>query len=160
MFCNNCEKEIPDTAEFCRHCGHKIKPLAKPTPAPSKEPTTKKSFPAWAWGLIGIIVVGAIFGGLYFGGFFSTGDRIDAGPEDEPQPAAAEDEGEPEFPEMVHQYLNDPSLVEYTDFDYIIDAWQEWKAAPVITNGIAMIEGTGEWRARAIDHEEKVRGYR
>ena len=63
MFCNNCGKEIPDTAEFCRHCGHKrgVKGRATPTPEPTSKPvvTSKKTGVNWlVWVVGGILAVG------------------------------------------------------------------------------------------------------
>lgn len=41
MFCKNCGKELPDTANFCSACGTPVAP-AEPRPAPASEPEAQE----------------------------------------------------------------------------------------------------------------------
>lgn len=74
MQCPNCQKEIPDVANVCGFCGHRLKASAEsvlrpPPPAPvppAKIPTPRTGMPSWAWGLIAGLLIAVFIGGFLF----------------------------------------------------------------------------------------------
>lgn len=64
MNCPNCSNEVPETANVCGYCGHRLK--ANVPVAPSETPaqqSQRQGSSCWVWG-IGIIVVGLLGVGL------------------------------------------------------------------------------------------------
>lgn len=72
MICTNCGSEVPDTANVCGNCGHRLKsggPGGAPGfPAPAVLPTNqpvstppRRGLPVWVWGLLaGTLVLAAL----------------------------------------------------------------------------------------------------
>ena len=62
MHCTNCNNEVPDTAMVCGYCGHRLREGAQPVKTQANPGT-----PAWAWWLIGsmVVIVGILFFVIY-----------------------------------------------------------------------------------------------
>ncbi|MBI3168972.1 MAG: zinc ribbon domain-containing protein [Chloroflexi bacterium] len=63
MRCSNCGNEVPETANVCGYCGHRLKtnkPVSTSQPETHQVQQTSRGIPGWVWGLGGLLLVGGI----------------------------------------------------------------------------------------------------
>lgn len=63
MKCTNCGNEIPDTANVCGHCGHRLKgsaPVQSSLPEVQQTQKSSSGIPGWVWGFGGFVLIGGL----------------------------------------------------------------------------------------------------
>lgn len=141
MFCTNCGQEVPDNANVCGHCGHRLKSPGVGAPPVQPQFSQEGKGGRKGPGFLGGVLVALIFGGVVAAAlFFFNSNRpaleipeessanvpavvtvIAEGPENDPPPEpAAPPEKEPapesaqgtaDIPPHVFELLNKPELL-------------------------------------------------